>query len=447
MSELEAVLSTLSMLQAHIKKGLDLGATRLLREPVDQCAETLAKIRDKCLPNKPMSRRRRWVWVYSDERRVMDFIATLERYKGMFNLALNLDLSGQVDRLQLGISQRLVGQEADRQGAAAVKSDEQLSKVLDWLKPINMKSRLETIFQLHQQGTCQWVLDNPVFKEWEKSTAGSLLWLQGILGNGKTVISSVVMEHVVEKCTHDDIVLYAFCEFRDKQIIDPAVLLRTFISQLLRAYPGQIMPDFSDLVDKERKRESPPNTVASLGALIRRATQRFARVHIVLDGMDECADRESLIELLHTLVKDEAFNVYVARRPEPDIQEALSSAITISLQMEQERAHVHDEIVHYINRQLEVRRELRRLPKKLTDEIQATLEIKANGMFRLVQCQLDILGRKATSASVTRALQNLPTTLMEMYDRILERIDEDNTEIARRALRWLADVKRPLRLE
>jgi hypothetical protein len=92
-SELAAVLSTLSMLQIHIKKGLHLGATMLLQEPVDQCAATLAKIRDECLPNKPMSKRRRWVWAYSDERRVMDFITTLERYKGMFNLALNLDLS------------------------------------------------------------------------------------------------------------------------------------------------------------------------------------------------------------------------------------------------------------------------------------------------------------------------------------------------------------------
>ncbi|KAJ7455528.1 hypothetical protein FB451DRAFT_1278062 [Mycena latifolia] len=445
-SELAAVLSTLSLLQIHIKKGLHLGATMLLQEPVDQCAATLAKIRDECFPDKPMSKRRRWVWAYSDERRVLDFIAMLERYKGIFNVALNLDLSGQVDRLQLGISQLLVGQESDRQEAAATKNDDQLSKILDWLKPVNMKARLETIVQLRQQGTCQWVLDSPVFKDWEKATSGSLLWLQGIPGNGKTVISSVLMNHLVEKCTRDDAVLYAFCEFRDKQSIDPLVILRTFLSQLLRAYPGKITPDFSDLVDEERKRESPPNIISTLEALIRRAARRFLRVHIVLDGLDECEDRGSLLELLHTLVMDMAFNVCVASRPEPDIQEALSSTTTISLQMQEERAHVHQDIVHHINRELELRRELRRLPKKLKDEIRATLESKASGMFRLVQCQLDILVRKSTSASVTRALQNLPTTLMEMYDRILERIDEDNIEIARRALRWLADVKRPLRL-
>ncbi|KAJ7495296.1 hypothetical protein FB451DRAFT_1213777 [Mycena latifolia] len=444
-SELAAVLSTLSMLQIHIKKGLHLGATMLLKEPVDQCAATLAKIRDECVPNKPMSKRRRWVWAYSDERRVLDFIVMLERYKGMFNVALNLDLSGQVDRLQLGISKLLVGQESDRQEAEATKNDDQLSKILDWLKPVDVKARLETILQLRQQGTCQWVLDSPVFKDWEKSTSGSLLWLHGIPGNGKTVISSVLMHHLVEKCTRDDVVLYAFCEFRDKQTIDPVVILRTFVSQLLRAYPGRIIPDFADLVDEERKRESPPNTISSLEVLIRRAARRFLRVHVVIDGLDECKNRGSLLVLL-TLVADEAFNVCVASRPEPDIQEALSSMITISLQMQEERAHVHNDIVHHINRELDLRRELRRLPKKLRDEIRATLESKASGMFRLVQCQLDILVRKSTSASMTRALQNLPTTLMEMYDRILERIDEDNIEIARRALRWLADVKRPLQL-
>ncbi|KAJ7455515.1 hypothetical protein FB451DRAFT_1278026 [Mycena latifolia] len=431
-AELAAVLSTLSMLQIHIKKGLHLGATMLLKEPVDQCAATLAKIRDECVPDKPMSKRRRWVWAYSDERRVLDFIAMLERYKGIFNVALNRDLSGQVDRLQLGISQLLVGRESDRQEAAATKNDDQLSKILDWLKPVDTKARLETILQLRQQGTCQWVLDSPVFKDWEKATSGSLLWLQGIRTALLFQCRSVLMNHLVEKCTRDDAVLYAFCEFRDKQSIDP------FLSQLLRAYRGKITPDFSDLVDEERKRESPPNTISTLEALIRRAARRFLRVHIVLDGVDECEDRGSLLELLHTLVTDMAFN--------PDIQEALSSMITISLQMQEERTHVHNDIVHHINRELELCRELRRLPKKITDEIRATLESKASGMFRLVQCQLDILVRKSTSASVTRALQNLPTTLMEMYHRILERIDEDNIEIARRALRWLADAKQPLRL-
>jgi hypothetical protein len=93
-SELKAVSSTLSMLQVHIEKqGAHIPANALLKEPVDQCRATLKQIRDECVPEKPMSRRRRLVWATSDERRVSDFIARLERYKTLFNLALGVDLS------------------------------------------------------------------------------------------------------------------------------------------------------------------------------------------------------------------------------------------------------------------------------------------------------------------------------------------------------------------
>jgi hypothetical protein len=63
-----------------------------------------------------------------------------------------------------------------------------------------------------------------------------------------------------------------------------------------------------------------------------------------------------------------------------------------------------------------------------------------------VECQLDVLVEKPTPHSVRRALQNLPDGLTGVYDRILTRIPEDTEVIARRALRWLADVKQPIRL-
>lgn len=47
------------------------------------------------------------------------------------------------------------------------------------------------------------------------------------------------------------------------------------------------------------------------------------------------------------------------------------------------------------------------------------------------------------------ALQNLPTTLLEMYDHILERIEDSSEEtsmIARRALPWIAGARWPIRL-
>ncbi|KAJ6581821.1 hypothetical protein B0H19DRAFT_1018794 [Mycena capillaripes] len=449
-SELTAMSNTLSILHLHLKKGApDIGPATFLQERVDQCRATLEEIFKECIPNKPMTKRRRLVWAYSDERRITDFIAILERYKSMFSLALELDLSGQVDRLQLGITQLLLGHTSDRQEAAIEKDEELLEKIVEWLNPLPMDARLAAILQLRQPGTCQWVLDNPLFEAWKESPSGSFLWLNGIPGNGKTVITAVLMDHLVKNRSPDDAVVYAFCEFRDKQSVDPVAILRTFLAELLRLYPGKITPDFDDLINDKKKGRSPPHTISHLDKLIRRAAQRFLQVHLILDGLDECENRESsgFLDLLPALVSDEdcAFKVFVASRREPDIQDAFRSAVTISLQMEQ--WHVYDDIVKHINGELKRRRKLARLSKKDKDEIRTTLVEKASGMFRLVQCHLDLLADEPNHEGRMGALRTLPSTLFDMYDHILKRIPKQKMCIARRALRWLADVKRPIRLK
>ena len=94
-SELAAMSNTLSLLQGHIAtQGVQTPAVLFLHEPVDQCRATLEKIQAECLPPVVQtSKLRRLAWVYTDERRVNEFIARLERYKTMFTLALQVDLS------------------------------------------------------------------------------------------------------------------------------------------------------------------------------------------------------------------------------------------------------------------------------------------------------------------------------------------------------------------
>ncbi|KAJ7725556.1 hypothetical protein B0H16DRAFT_1895070 [Mycena metata] len=73
-------------------------------------------------------------------------------------------------------------------------------------------------------------------------------------GNGKTIISSVLVEHLVQEQGPEEAVLYAFCDFRNPKSVDPVVILRTFLSELLLAYPCSIADDFADLVDAEKKK-------------------------------------------------------------------------------------------------------------------------------------------------------------------------------------------------
>ena len=67
--------------------------------------------------------------------------------------------------------------------------------------------------------------------------------------------------------------------------------------------------------------------------------------------------------------------------------------------------------------------------------------------FRWVFCQLDALRKCKTRAALLNALKTLPKTLDDTYARILNNIDEEDKQQARRALLWLAFSGRPLRIE
>lgn len=55
----------------------------------------------------------------------------------------------------------------------------QQDAILDWLSPINFFQRQADISQLREKGTGEWLLADPVFKEWESSSGGTL-WCHGI---------------------------------------------------------------------------------------------------------------------------------------------------------------------------------------------------------------------------------------------------------------------------
>jgi len=63
-----------------------------------------------------------------------------------------------------------------------------------------------------------------------------------------------------------------------------------------------------------------------------------------------------------------------------------------------------------------------------------------------VYCQLDYLG-KCLPGRVKRALDELPATLDETYERTLQEIDDTNWEFAQRLIQCVAVVSRPLRVE
>jgi DNA replication protein DnaC len=84
-----------------------------------------------------------------------------------------------------------------------------------------------------QAGTGRWFLESEQFSTW-KTDAASFLWLYGIPGCGKTILSSTILQTIFEYCQEDIVktVAYFFFDFTDPKKQDAKLMIFSLISQL-----------------------------------------------------------------------------------------------------------------------------------------------------------------------------------------------------------------------
>ncbi|KAF8207252.1 hypothetical protein K438DRAFT_1501581, partial [Mycena galopus ATCC 62051] len=82
-------------------------------------------------------------------------------------------------------------------------------QIMQWITPLNFFVRQQSIFEIHQAGTGEWLLADTLafklsFRDW-RSNSGKVLWCRGIPGAGKTVLASMVVHHLrVEVSAQND---------------------------------------------------------------------------------------------------------------------------------------------------------------------------------------------------------------------------------------------------
>jgi hypothetical protein len=192
------------------------------------------------------------------------------------------------------------------------------------------------------------------------------------------LIRSVVIDHLMNSQQSDEAVIYVFCDFRQPASTEIIRILRSLLAQLLPVYPGNVKNDFAELFDMQKQGKTPPSTLSRLAPLIYRAAGPYRRTFLVLDGLDECPNREPLLELLPSMMANGSFAIFLSSRIEQDIRDALSFADALSLRSEQ--SHIGSDIARHIEREVERRPQLTRLNAELKLKILETLSLNANGM-------------------------------------------------------------------
>ena len=125
-----------------------------------------------------------------------------------------------------------------------------------------------------------------------------------------------------------------------------------------------------------------PPTLDDLQNTLLRILEGFSSTFIILDALDECAEREKLLNWIQTFILEELqLHLIVTSRPEQEIEEKFKSYHYIDLVEEPEN---HD-LVAYLDYQLHNDSDLQKWNSDTQEQIKLTLMEQADGMY--VYCQ------------------------------------------------------------
>ncbi|KAI0435273.1 hypothetical protein F5Y09DRAFT_349521 [Xylaria sp. FL1042] len=154
-----------------------------------------------------------------------------------------------------------------------------------WLSPPNPSTNYNNALKSRHPGSGKWFLNHAAYSRW-KSHAGSFLWLHGIPGCGKTVLSSTIVEGLTSRDS-----LYFYFDFNDtsKQKFD--MTLRSLISQLYDK--NQDARACLDSLYSSCSNGSQQPSLTLLSDAFRSMAKKAGEIWLVLDALDECITRNS----------------------------------------------------------------------------------------------------------------------------------------------------------
>jgi predicted ATPase len=100
-------------------------------------------------------------------------------------------------------------------GRAVVENlnlDNQFDKVRRWLCPADSSTNLNEAQKKRHQRTGPWFLKSQIFKRW-KTGKCQHLWLHGLPGCGKTVLSATIIKNLNQQLDAPHVVLFFFFDF------------------------------------------------------------------------------------------------------------------------------------------------------------------------------------------------------------------------------------------
>lgn len=269
------------------------------------------------------------------------------------------------------------------------------SKLLEWLCDVDPSEVQNDSQKERKSGTCDWLIsENDTFEAWKKGP-GSLLWLHGKAGSGKTFLASSVVAHLSERAVtplNRTGLAYFYIRFNDAKKQDLGTVLGSLIRQLcvqLLSAQLQVVPPAIERLNSLQEQGLRPDA-KKLEEALTALLGGFEAVFIILDGLDEChelgGERGRLLDAIERFVeaKIPSLHIFCSSRKEPDIDHVLgplcSQAPNFLIDLATTRRKVDNDIGRYVDSVLSSGIH-GRWPRNIKTEIRTKLLEKADGMY------------------------------------------------------------------
>ncbi|KIJ33369.1 hypothetical protein M422DRAFT_233758 [Sphaerobolus stellatus SS14] len=363
--------------------------------------------------------------------------------------AISVDLPGTLQTLKEDCD-KLSKKIDDR----VILRKERYNKIAKWLNvTFDWDKRYDEALTNRSGKTGSSFLELPVFTSWKYATKPDVLWISGIPGCGKTVLSAIIINNLkhdwkTKKQSH--CMAYVFFDNRSGQHARMTFedLLRCIIKQILDEISPKIPRSLLDFCRNTSKPGNNEELRRAFENLIQELKGTTQHVYIVLDAIDEFTSqaihRKKLIDWLKELSSWDSpvLHILVTSRDQDEsgIHKAMSSI--------QPKSHIqlHKDNQQDIRDHIDAVLEAKHVEGNMASLIRDRLIEKARGMFLYIELQLQALGDCSILSTVKGQLEKLPESLDDCYVQILKAVPQAHREHTLHALMWLAFAARDMSL-
>ncbi|CAG8377111.1 unnamed protein product, partial [Penicillium salamii] len=320
------------------------------------------------------------------------------------------------------------------------------SSIRNNLSTINYVKPWKQAMQQRVPSTAEWLLQEPLFHDWQDDQNTAILWCPGTMGVGKTVLISNVVAQLHTPRNTKDVISYYFCRADNTASLSARNIMGSLARQIL---DSQIKHAQDESLQRLYKDSHDLNTAEVVDFVLSRLHDDKT-YYLAIDGLDECEIVEvrkvaqSVAQLCNMRVKN--FKVLYTGRPE--LENELFRAMKPKYKITMTETKVDLEMNRFIDTTLGLCLEDEQLKigdPRLILKISEALQMGAKGMFLWTRLFIEELCEQGSDSEILDALKHPPRGLSEIFDRKLSRVRKRKTgKDAFKILQFCGVMKRPL---